>query len=38
MGDSGEINIGSLARRAFGDGAYIIGFGTHCGEAVASDR
>ena len=38
MGNSGEINIGSLARRAFGGGAHLIGFGTHCGEAAAADH
>lgn len=29
MGNRGEINVGSLCRRHFGDSAYLIGFGTH---------
>lgn len=38
MGNRGEINVGSLCRRHFGDSAYLIGFGTHQGTvAAASD-
>jgi protein-L-isoaspartate(D-aspartate) O-methyltransferase len=38
MSDAGEINIGSLARQAFGERAYLIGFGTHTGEVAAADH
>lgn len=38
MGARGEINIGHLCREAYGDGAYLVGFGTHTGTvAAASD-
>lgn len=38
MSARGEINVGSLCRRHFGDSAYLIGFGTHQGTvAAASD-
>lgn len=38
MGSRGEINVGSLCRRHFGDSAYLVGFGTHQGTvAAASD-
>jgi protein-L-isoaspartate(D-aspartate) O-methyltransferase len=38
MGASGEINVGHLCRRHFGNRAYLIGFGTHRGTvAAASD-
>ncbi len=38
MGRRGELNVGQLAREAFGDEAYSIGFGTHRGTvAAASD-
>lgn len=38
MGERGEHNVGQLAREAFGDRAYLIGFGTHAGTvAAASD-
>ena len=38
MGSRGEHNVGELARDAYGDGAYLIGFGTHHGSvAAASD-
>jgi len=38
MGSSGEINVGQLCRVKFGDGAYLIGFGTDHGTvAAASD-
>ena len=33
----GDINVGHLCRRAFGDDAYLIGFGTHTGTVVAAD-
>ena len=32
----GEINIGHLSREAFGEQAYIIGFGTHTGTVAAA--
>lgn len=38
MGDRGEINVGYLCRKHFGEDAYLIGFGTHTGTvAAASD-
>jgi protein-L-isoaspartate(D-aspartate) O-methyltransferase len=38
MGSRGEINVGHLCRKQFGDAAYSIGFGTHQGMvAAASD-
>ncbi|MFO8045645.1 MAG: protein-L-isoaspartate(D-aspartate) O-methyltransferase [Halomonas sp.] len=38
MSARGEINVGSLCRRHFGDSAYLMGFGTHQGTvAAASD-
>ncbi len=38
MGARGELNIGHLCRGEYGDGAYLIGFGTHAGTvAAASD-
>ena len=38
MGARGETNVGQLCRECFGDGAYLIGFGTHQGTvAAASD-
>ena len=38
MGARGELNVGMLCRREFGDDAYLIGFGTHDGVvAAASD-
>ncbi|MDX1551301.1 MAG: protein-L-isoaspartate(D-aspartate) O-methyltransferase [Marinobacter sp.] len=36
MGNRGEINVGSLCRRHFGDSAYLIGFGTHQGTVAAA--
>lgn len=33
----GEINIGNLAREAFGNAAYAIGFGTNTGQVAAAD-
>jgi len=38
MGNRGEINVGHLCRKEFGDQSYLIGFGTHHGTvAAASD-
>jgi len=38
MGNRGEINVGYLCRKEFGDQSYLIGFGTHHGTvAAASD-
>ncbi|HEX8299186.1 MAG TPA: erythromycin esterase family protein [Rubricoccaceae bacterium] len=37
MGAQGDINVGHLCRQAFGDGAYLIGFGTHTGTVFAAD-
>jgi protein-L-isoaspartate(D-aspartate) O-methyltransferase len=38
MGARGELNVGQLARETFGDGAYLVGFGTDHGTvAAASD-
>lgn len=36
MGARGEHNIGHLCRRAFGDGAYLVGFGTDHGTVAAA--
>ena len=36
MGARGEHNVGMLARRAFGDGAYLVGFGTDHGIVAAA--
>lgn len=36
MGDSGETNLGELSRNEFGDGCYLIGFGTHVGTVAAA--
>lgn len=36
MGQRGEINLGHLCRRAYGDGAYLVGFGTHTGTVLAA--
>ena len=33
----GEINLGHLCRQAYGDDAYLIGFGTHTGTVFAAD-
>lgn len=37
MGARGEHDIGGLARRRFGDGAYLVGFGTDHGTVAAAD-
>jgi len=36
--DRGELNIGQLAKEKFGDGARLIGFGTHTGTVAAADN
>ena len=36
MGRRGEINLGHLCRRQYGDGAYLVGFGTHTGTVLAA--
>ncbi len=38
MGMRGEVNIGQLARQAWGDGAYLIGFGTDHGTVAAASN
>ncbi len=37
MGQRGEVNLGHLCRRQYGDGAYLVGFGTHTGTVLAAD-
>jgi protein-L-isoaspartate(D-aspartate) O-methyltransferase len=36
MAARGEHNIGKLCREEFGDQAYLVGFGTHCGTVAAA--
>jgi protein-L-isoaspartate(D-aspartate) O-methyltransferase len=36
MGARGELNVGELARRTFGDSAYLVGFGTDHGTVAAA--
>ncbi len=36
MGRRGEVNVGHLCRREYGDGAYLVGFGTHAGTVCAA--
>ncbi|MFN8050161.1 MAG: erythromycin esterase family protein [Acidimicrobiales bacterium] len=36
MGARGEHNVGMLCRRAFGDDAFLVGFGTHQGTVAAA--
>ena len=38
MAARGEYNLGHLCRRGFGDGAYLIGFGTHSGTVAAASE
>lgn len=38
MGARGQLNVGQLSRRAFGDRAYSIGFGTDRGTVAAADE
>ena len=38
MSARGELNIGQLARQEFGDGAYLIGFGTDHGTVAAASE
>jgi protein-L-isoaspartate(D-aspartate) O-methyltransferase len=37
MGLRGEHNVGSLCRDKFGNGAYLIGFGTYTGQVAAAE-
>ena len=37
MSARGEVNVGHLARRVWGDRAYLVGFGTHAGTVLAAD-
>ena len=36
MGARGELNVGQLAREQYGDGAYLVGFGTDHGTVAAA--
>ncbi|HYE56875.1 MAG TPA: erythromycin esterase family protein, partial [Rhodothermales bacterium] len=36
MGRQGEINLGHLCRAHYGEGAYLVGFGTHTGTVAAA--
>jgi protein-L-isoaspartate(D-aspartate) O-methyltransferase len=36
MGAQGELNVGQLARETYGDGAYLVGFGTDHGTVAAA--
>lgn len=38
MAARGEYNIGQLCRKEFGDGAYLVGFGTHSGTVAAASE
>jgi len=38
MSSRGELNIGHLSRRAYGDGVHIIGFGTDSGTVAAASE
>lgn len=38
MGARGEHNVGQLCREAFGEQAYLIGFGTHAGQVAAASN
>jgi protein-L-isoaspartate(D-aspartate) O-methyltransferase len=38
MGARGELNVGELARASFGDGAYLVGFGTDRGTVAAASN
>jgi erythromycin esterase-like protein len=38
MGDSGELNLGQLAREAYGDRSRLIGFTTHTGTVTAASN
>ncbi|HEV3469136.1 MAG TPA: erythromycin esterase family protein [Pyrinomonadaceae bacterium] len=37
MGESGELNVGQLARERYGGAAFLVGFTTHAGEVMAAD-
>lgn len=36
MGETGQINLGQLAKKRYGDNAYLVGFTTYEGEVTAS--
>ena len=36
MAARGELNVGHLARQAYRDEAFLVGFGTHCGTVAAA--
>ena len=38
MAARGEYNLGQLCRREFGEGAYLVGFGTHGGTVAAASE
>ncbi|HYR32760.1 MAG TPA: erythromycin esterase family protein, partial [Burkholderiales bacterium] len=38
MSARGELNVGQLCREGFGDGAYLLGFGTDRGTVAAADN
>ncbi|HSO22299.1 MAG TPA: protein-L-isoaspartate(D-aspartate) O-methyltransferase [Chondromyces sp.] len=38
MGARGEHNVGQLCRQEYGDGAYLVGFGTHTGTVAAASN
>ena len=38
MAARGEYNLGQLCRREFGEGAYLVGFGTHSGTVAAASE
>jgi erythromycin esterase-like protein len=37
MGESGELNVGQLARERYGAAAFLVGFTTHAGTVMAAD-
>ncbi len=37
MGESGELNVGQLARERYGRAAFLVGFTTHAGTVMAAD-
>jgi erythromycin esterase-like protein len=38
MGNRGEVNVGALCRRAYGNELYVVGFGTDGGTVAAADE
>ena len=38
MGEQGQLNLGQLAREAYGDQAFLIGFTTHAGAVTAASN